>query len=165
MNLMMERRSVREYTDEVVSQEDITSLLEAAMQAPSANNQQPWEFIVVDDRAILKRLSTVSHGAWMLEQAPLGIIVVMQDGGKSPQMKPQDCAAATENILLEAVRLGLGAVWIGVYPLEERMNSVASILNITKGCAFAQIAIGHPKNHKPIIKRYDESRIHHNKMD
>jgi len=165
MNIILDRRSVREYTSELVTKEQITSLLQAAMQAPSANNQQPWEFIVVQDRKILDELSKASRGAWMLVQAPLAIIVVMKEDGKSPMMKPQDCAAATQNILLQAVQLGLGAVWIGVYPIEERTDYVNKVLNITKGCAFAQIAIGHPTEQKQVQVRYDASRVHFEKME
>jgi len=165
MNVVFERRSIREYTTETITKEHITLLLQAAMQAPSANNQQPWEFIVVQDRNTLQELSKASNGAWMLAQAPLAIIVVMKEDGKSPLMKQQDCAAATENILLEAVQLGLGAVWIGVYPLEDRTAYVNNILNITRGCAFAQIAIGHPTTQKDVQLRYDPQRIHYERMD
>jgi nitroreductase len=164
MSVTIKRMSVRHYTKDKVTKEQIKQLLQAGMQAPSANNQQPWEFIVVEDRDTLTRLSKASRGAWMLEDAPLAIIVVLQDGGKSPHMKPQDCAAAVENILLEAVELGLGAVWIGVYPLEERMTYINQALHITRGTAFAQIAIGHPKEHKDVQVRYDESRVHYERM-
>lgn len=165
MSIVMERKSVRAYTKESVSEEHITALLQAAMQAPSANNQQPWSFIVVDDRPTLDHLSKASSGAWMLVDAPLAIIVVLQDGGRSPHMKPQDCAAATENILLEAVSLGLGAVWIGVYPLEDRMRYVNEALHIKNGTAFAQIAIGHPKDQKDVQLRFDATRVYRNKME
>lgn len=165
MSLLMKRQSVRHYTKQAISEEAITLMLEAAMQAPSANNQQPWEFIIVDDRTLLDRLSKASRGAWMLAEAPLAIIVVMKEEGKSPQMRPQDCAAAVENILLSAVEQQLGAVWIGVYPLEERMTYINDILHISKGTAFAQIAIGHPAQTRPITKRYDASRVYRNTME
>lgn len=164
MSLTTTRRSVRHYTNEPVSEEHIERLLTAAMQAPSANNQQPWEFIVVQDKDTLTHLSLASRGAWMLADAPLAIVVVMREDGRSPMMAPQDCAAATENILLEAVALGLGAVWIGVYPIAERTAYVNDALNITKGTAFAQIAIGHPKEKKDITLRYDAARVHREKM-
>ena len=134
------------------------------MQAPSANNQQPWQFIVVQQRDTLNKLSQVSRGAWMLSQAPLCITVVMTEDGKSPKMAPQDCAAAVENILLEAVEQGLGAVWIGVYPIEERTSKVNEILDITKGTAFANISIGYPTKEAEIVKRFDPTRVHYEKM-
>lgn len=164
MSLVMKRTSIRKYTKEPITKEDIKQLLQAGMQAPSANNQQPWEFIVVEDRLTLDHLSNASRGAWMLQDAPLAIIVVLTDGGGSPHMKPQDCAAAVENILLRAVELGLGAVWIGVYPLEDRMAYVNDALHITRGTAFAQIAIGHPSEEKDVQVRYDESRVHYERM-
>lgn len=165
MSLTMKRTSIRAYTNDPVTKEQIKQLLMAGMQAPSANNQQPWEFVVVKDKKTLTQLSNASKGAWMLKDAALAIIVVMKDGGRSPMMKPQDCGAAVENILLEAVELGLGAVWIGVYPLEERMAYVNETLHITNGTAFAQIAIGHPKEAKEVQVRYDESRVHYERMD
>ncbi len=165
MSLLTSRTSIREYTNEPITEQQIETVLRAAMQAPSANNQQPWEFIVIDDRDLLNHLSKASKGAWMLEQAPLDIVVVMKDGGRSPLMKAQDCAAATQNILLAATEQNLGAVWIGVYPLEDRMNYVNEALSIHDGTAFCQIAIGHPKQPKDVTLRYDSSRVHRNKME
>jgi len=165
MSLMMNRKSIRHYTKEPVSQDHIKRMLRSAMQAPSANNQQPWEFIVVQQRATLDYLAKTSKGAWMLADAPLAIIVVMKDGGRSPLMKAQDCAAATQNILLEAVDCGLGAVWIGVHPLPEREAYVNEALHITTGTAFCQIAIGHPIEPSDVIPRYDESRVHYETME
>jgi nitroreductase len=134
------------------------------MQAPSACNQQPWEFIVIDDIQILKALSSMSKGAWMLANVTKAIAVVMTNTEKSPRMRPQDCAAATQNILLDATRQHLGAVWIGVYPLEERMEYANKLLNITKNTVFSLIALGEPNKEKEVTLRYDESRVHYNKV-
>jgi nitroreductase len=165
MSVVLKRTSVRQYQDKKVPREIVKKLLVAAMQAPSAHNQQPWKFIVIENKNRLKELSKASKGAYMLKDAPLAIVVVMKDGGSSPLMKAQDCAAATENILIEAVEHQLGAVWIGVYPLEERMNHVNEILHIKNGTAFCQIAIGYPKE-EPIVKlRYDESRVYFEEMN
>ena len=164
MSLVMRRKSVRQYTDEEVSDEDIKKLLTSAMQAPSAFHQLIWEFVVVKNKETLEQLSKVSTGAWMLAQAPLCITVVMMDNGKAEHMSPQDCAAATENILLEAVNLGLGATWIGVYPVAERGPKVNEILNIKGGKAFCNIVIGHPLKEEEVIVRYDESKVHYEKM-
>jgi len=161
MSIMMKRNSIRQYTNDLISDEDITKLLRSAMQAPSACNQQPWEFVVVKNRKTLENLSLVSKGAWMLSRAPLCITVIIKNEGKAPQMAQQDCAAATENILLEAVNLDLGAVWIGVYPIEDRYNKVNEILNIQEGNAFCNIAIGHPKSDSEVSVRFDKSRIHY----
>ena len=165
MSLVMKRKSIRQYTNDLVSDEHITKLLTSAMQAPSACNQQPWEFVVVKNRESLDKLSLVSNGAWMLSEAPLCITVIIKEEGKAPQMAQQDCAAATENILLEAVNLGLGAVWIGVYPIVERYTKVNEILNIQDGNAFCNIAIGHPKSDSEVMVRYDKSRVHYESVE
>ena len=165
MSLVMKRKSIRQYKDKQVGKEVIEKLLTSAMQAPSANNQQPWEYVVVQERETLDKLSKVSRGAWMLSQAPLCITVIMKQDGKSPMMAPQDCAASVQNILLEAVNQGLGAVWIGVYPIEERTSQVNEILGIKEHTAFANIAIGYPKDEYEISKRYDPKRVHFEKVD
>ncbi len=164
MSLMMKRKSVRQYTTEPVSDEDIKTMLISAMQAPSAGNQQPWEFVVIKDRTTLDLLSKVSNGAWMLTQAPLCIHVIMKDDMKKQNMASQDLGACVQNILLEATNLGLGTCWIGVYPEEERMEKIKDILHIKEGTPFANIAIGHPKTQEEISVRYDELRIHFEKV-
>ena len=164
MSLMMKRTSVRKYKTDPISDDIVNQLLRSAMQAPSANNQQPWEFVVIRDIETKRRLSQVSRGAWMLEDAPLCITVIMRETEKSPIMAPQDCAACVQNILLEAVNLGLGAVWIGVYPIQERTQKVNEILNITNNTAFANIAIGYPFEDKTVVERFDSSRVHFEKV-
>jgi nitroreductase len=163
MSLMMNRKSVREFKDIKVTKEQITLLLQSAMQAPSAKNQQPWEFIVVDDKSLLEQLSTMHVGSWPLKTAPLAIIPMIRKSDKSPHMTVQDISAATQNILLEAVNLGLGAVWIGVYPLEERISHVSNIFNITGDTLpFCIVAIGTPLKEQAVVSRFDESRVHYN---
>ena len=164
MSIIMKRNSVRHFLDKPVPKELVTKLLESGMQAPSANNQQPWEFIVVDDRDIIKELIKATVGARPLNTATLCIIPMIKPGDKSPLFNVQDLSAATENILLEATNLGLGGVWIGVYPHEERWNHIEKVLNITGDIhPFSMIAIGYPQSTRPIVKRYDESRVHYNK--
>ena len=166
MNLIMERKSVRRYTDKPVEEEKIKKLLTSAMQAPSAVNQQPWEFIVITDKDLLAKLSKTSGGAWPLEKAPLGIMPVLRKTDKAPVMAPQDLSAATQNILLEAVNQDLGAVWIGVYPREERITYIKEVMNIKSDVTpFCMIAIGYPDETKEVIKRYDETRVHYNKWE
>ncbi len=162
MSLLLKRKSIRHYNDQPISDSTITELLKAAMQAPSANNQQPWEFIVVDNPSLLDQLSKTSRGAWMLKDVKRAIVVVMTETEKSPVMAPQDCAAATQNILLRATELDLGAVWIGVYPREERFTHVDELLHITNGHAFSMIALGYPKKEETVKLRYDDSRVHYN---
>ena len=165
MSLLLKRKSIRNYTNQPIKKEVITALLKAAMQAPSANNQQPWEFIVVDDRELLDQLSEASSGAWMLKNVSVAIVPLIIPTEPSPKFAVQDMAAATQNILLEATNLGLGSVWIGVYPLEERVNYIEKVLNIKNGIhPFSMIALGYPKYDKETKIRYQESRIHHNKL-
>jgi len=162
----MERKSIRSFTDKTIDKELIDKLLMSAMQAPSAHNQQPWEFIVVNDRSLLDKLSSASDGAWMLKQVNIAIVPVLIPIEASPHFAVQDMAAATENILLEATNLGLGSVWIGVNPLEERVNHVEKVLNIKGGKhPFSMIALGYPKNYRKTKIRYNESRVYYNKLE
>lgn len=161
MSLCLERKSVRKFKSTPITDKAIEALLKSAMQAPSANNQQPWRFFVVKNQGMLERLSKVSTGAHMLSHAPLAIVVGFKSDTRSPHMAPTDCAAATQNILLEVVNQGLGAVWIGVYPLEERIQQVKTVLNLEDSITpFSMIAIGEPNESSAVIKlRYDESKI------
>ena len=136
----MKRNSIRNFLDKPVPSDLVTKLLESGMQAPSANNQQPWEFIVIDDREILDELVKTSGGARPLNTATLCIIPIIKPGDKSPLFNIQDLSAATENILLEATNLGLGGVWIGVYPDPIRYNHIENVLNI-KGDKLLYILI------------------------
>ncbi len=166
MSLLLERKSIRNFTDKPIEKELIDKMLKAAMQAPSAHNQQPWEFIVVDDRALLDELSSASTGAWMLKNVNVAIVPLIIPTEASPHFAVQDMAAATQNILLEATNLGIGSVWIGVYPLEERVNHIEKVLNIKDGLhPFSMIALGYPKYDKETKLRYSESRVHYNKLE
>jgi nitroreductase len=150
------RRSIRHYTDEAVSDEQVDVLLHAAMAAPSAGNQQPWRFIVVRERDRLDTLSTATPYAGMLARAPLGIVVAGDTREeKHPGYWVQDCSAAIQNLLVAAHAIGLGAVWIGVHPVLERSQRVGEICGIPQGVvALAMIAIGHPAEEKPPSERF-----------
>ena len=114
---VLTRRSIRKYTEEPVADEQVELLLRAAMAAPSAGNQQPWHFVVVRDRERLQAVTVAHPYASMLPGASLAILVCGDTGPKKwPEFWEQDCSAATENLLIEAERLGLGAVWLGVHP-------------------------------------------------
>ncbi len=156
------RRSIRKYTDEPVTEEKIKTLLEAGMNAPSANNRQPWHFIVVDERERLNAIMEVHPYSKMLAQAPLAIIVC-GDITRSERYWQQDCAAATENLLLAARALGLGSVWLGVYPKEDRTKGITKIFNLPKNIRpLCVIAVGHPAEEAGCVERYDPSKVHHN---
>lgn len=160
---VMERRSIRRYTADPVDDLAVERLLRAAMNAPSAGNQQPWRFVVIRDAGTKERIPSVHPYAAMVPQAPVAILVCGDaEGCKWPQYWVQDCSAATENILVEARALGLGTVWLGVYPLEERVEGLRSLLGIPVGVTpFALIPVGHPAEEKAPADRYDPARVHH----
>jgi len=153
------RRSIRKYTAEPVDEEDVKTLLEAAMAAPSASNLKPWHFVVVTDRRTLDALAEAHPYGKMLFEAPL-CIAVCGDPTISEHFFVQDCSAATENLLLAAVALGLGAVWLGVYPREKRVADVREVLGIPETIVpLNLISIGHPAEKKEARTQYDESRV------
>ena len=162
LEVIFTRRSIRKYTKEPVTEEQLKTLLEAGMNAPSANNRQPWHFIVVNDRQPLEAIMDVHPYSKMLAQAPLAI-VVCGDITRSERYWQQDCAAATENILLTARALGLGSVWLGVYPKEERTVGVTQIFDLPEDIRpLCVIAVGHPAEKKGRVDRYDSSKVHRN---
>ena len=155
------RRSIRRYTGEPVGEEAVRELLEAAMAAPSAGNQQPWHFIVIRDRALLNAVPGFHPHARMAEQAPLAILVCGDPTlEKHVDMWVQDCAAATENLLLAAAALGFGAVWCGVHPRQERVEGFRRLLGIPDHVIpFAFVPVGHPAEEKPPVQRYNPERV------
>ncbi len=155
------RRSIRKYTDEPVSEADTKTLLEAAMAAPSASNRKPWAFIVVTKRETLDALAEAHPHGKMLFEATL-CIAVCGDLTEMERYWVQDCSAATENLLLAATALDLGAVWLGVYPREERIAAVREVLSIPEHITpLNLISIGHPAEEKEARTQYDESRVHY----
>ena len=146
MEAIRTRRSIRKYVPGAeVTQEQIDSLLEAAMMAPSAINLRPWEFVVVRDRAILKGIMEIHEYAKMLKTASLAIVVVglPRNTPDGIEFYPQDCGAATQNILLQAVAMGLGTCWCAVYPNEKRVTQFKELLGID-GVPYNVIAVGVP---------------------
>jgi nitroreductase len=154
------RRSIRSYTAQEVSAKQVQTLLEAAMAAPSASNLKPWHFIVVTDRQTLDNLAESHPHGKMLFEAPL-CIAVCGDPGISARYWVQDCSAATENLLLAATTLGLGAVWLGVHPLEERVTDIRQLLHIPDTVVpLNLISIGHPAEEKEPRTQYKETHVH-----
>jgi len=159
---VMDRRSIRKYTDDPVTDEHIEQLLRAAMAAPSAGNQQPWHFVVTRDSEALVQVTGVHPYAKMLPGASAAVVVCGDpNAGRWTQFWDQDCAAATENLLVEAQRLGLGAVWLGVHPLKERVEGVRAVFGIPSSIVpFAIVPLGWPAEHKEPAERYDPTRVH-----
>ena len=165
MDTILTRRSIRKYKKQSIPNEIIEELLDAAVSAPSAGNQQPWHFVIVDDRKILDKIPEVCPNAKMLKDAEKAILVC---GDLSLEKHKGywsiDCSAATENILLAAHAKGLGSCWLGVYPREERVIGLRKLLNTPEYVIpFSLISLGYPAEQKAKEERYDNSRIHHNK--
>ena len=163
MHQIFNRASVRSFDERRVEPEKIELLMKAAMAAPSACNQQPWEFVAVTDAATLTRLSECSPYAGCLQQAPLGIVVCMRtEGLYAPGYTQIDASAATENILLEAVHLGLGAVWLGIAPGREKMEAVRQVIGAPETIQpFCLVACGYPDKPVVLADRYDPARVHY----
>ena len=162
VNAIFTRTSTRNFESRPVESKYIIKILRAAMAAPSACNQQPWEFWVTDDKDIIARLSEASPYAKPVKNAPVAIVPCYRtEGFAAPMMAEIDMAMATQNILLEAEELGLGAVMIGIAPIPERMNAVAEILKLPENYkAFTIIPIGWPVSKRPQEDRYEPAKIH-----
>ena len=162
--VLLKRRSVRKFTEESISDEMIEELLHAAMSGPSACNKKPWDFYVITNPQKLEELKASSMFTKM--SAPLAV-VVCGDLSRALPLKMaeywiQDCSAATENILLRATDLGLGAVWCGIYPQKKAIEKVQKILEIPKSqIPLNLIFIGHPAEEPEARDQYEEKRVHY----
>ena len=162
MNAIYHRVSIRKYQDRPVEKEKTEAILRAAMQAPSAANQQPWEFYVVTDKEKLKALSGTSPYEKMTKDAPAAIVSVYRKDCAIPDYADIDMSIAMENMWLETDAQGLGGVWLGIAPLEDRMKAVEEILGIPGHLrAFAIFPYGYPAEERKQQNRFDESRIHY----
>jgi nitroreductase len=164
LTVIHNRKSVRNYTGESITPGQLEILLKAAMAAPSAVNCQPWEFIVVTDRKTLDNLADTLPYAKMLFKASAAIIVCGIPSKAHKQMAEYaviDSTLASENLLLAAEALGLGAIWTAAYPYPDRMKSVSSILNIPSDVIpLNVIPIGHPTGEDVPKKKFDPKKIH-----
>lgn len=157
------RKSVRKYLKKEVEEEKITAMLKAGMAAPSGMDRRPWEFVVVTDRAALDSMAAGLPYAKMLTQAPMAI-VVCGDSTRSSYWYV-DCSAVTQNILLAAEALGLGAVWTAAYPYEGRIGIVRKYTNMPEQIVpLCIIPVGYPDGPQKAKDKYDESKIHRNKF-
>ncbi len=165
INLLMTRRSVRTYTDAPVSDDDVETILRAAMAAPSAGNQQSWHFVVIRDRATMDQIRDIHPYSAMLDHAPVCIAVLGDESlERFAGYWVQDCSAATMNILMAAHALGLGAVWLGVHPIPERQEGMRRILGLPEGVnCLSLISIGHPAGPSEPADRYNPDRVRQEK--
>ena len=162
MDSIFHRISVRRYEDKQVEKEKLMQILRAGMQAPSACNQQPWEFYVVTDREKIEALAAASPYGHFAALAPVLIVPAYRKECAVPEFAQVDMSIAQENMWLETDFLGLGGTWIGVAPREERMEQVEKILNMPEHLrAFSIFALGYPAESRPQQDRFEESRIHY----
>ena len=162
MNEIFHRVSIRKFENKPVEKEKILQILRAGMQAPSAGNQQPWEFYVVTSGEKIEALSKVHQYAGCAAGAPVLIVpVYRKEGLWVPEYAQIDMAIAQENMWLETDALGLGGVWLGIAPQRDRMDKVAEILDLPDSLeAFSIFAVGYPAESQAQKDRFDKERIH-----
>lgn len=163
METIFHRVSIRKYQDKPVEAEKIEKMLRAAMAAPSACNQQPWEYYVVTDRKKIEELSEVSPYSGCAKDAPVVFVPCYRNYDLiAPSYADIDLSASVENLLLEADALGLGAVWMGISPQPDRMADAAKVLEIPDTLSvFAFVPCGYPAESRPQEDRYDKDRVHY----
>ena len=160
MNAIFKRTSIREWTDEPVTRDQIIQILSAGMQAPSAVNSQPWQFVVVTDPETKTRLAQISPYSHFADKAPVMLALTCRKENSCPPYNEIDLGICIENILLEVTELGLGAVCLGVAPLQDRMDAMADILGLDDSLdAFALIPVGYPAKERAQADRFDPQRI------
>ncbi len=164
MEAIVTRRSIRKYLNQPVDEATIHELLRAGMYAPSARNTQAWHFVVIDDHTLLDDIPTFHPYSAMLPQAALAILVcgdLHQE--KRVEYQAENCAAATQNVLLAAHALGLGAVWLGVYPNQDRAEGLTKLLGLPAHIVpISLIAVGHPDQQVSQPERFDDQKVHRN---
>ncbi|HSB72085.1 MAG TPA: nitroreductase family protein [Candidatus Methylomirabilis sp.] len=164
LDAILTRRSIRRYTAKAVPGEVTRMLLEAAMSAPSAGNEQPWHFVLITERRLLDAIPAFHPYADMLREAPLAILVC---GDLALERYEgcwvQDCSAATQNLLLAAHANGLGAVWVGIHPEEDRVRRMRKLLGLPAHVIpLALVPVGYPGERFPPAHRFDATRVHTN---
>ena len=162
LEVIKTRRSIRQFQDRLVPEDHVNRIIEAAMMAPSAGNQQPWHFVVITDRSKLDAIPSFHPHSKMVLQAPVAILICGDPAGKPwPDFWVQDCSAAAQNALLAARDLGLGTVWAGIYPVPDRMAGFRSLLAIPEHIyPFALIPIGWPAGDFQTADRFKPELIH-----
>lgn len=163
---LISRRSIRKYTGEKISEEQIEALIKAGMYAPSARNRRPWHFIIIDDRELLKKIMKIHPYSSMLSEASHAIVVCGDEKLENgPGYYKLDCSAATQNILLAAHSMNLGAVWLGIEPRKERINAVNSILGLPEYVhPLSIVSVGVPvKIPSEIPERFEPEKIRWNR--
>lgn len=166
MKEIFQRRAIRQYTNKEVSDQQVLKLLQAAMYAPSACNNQDWQFVVIRDKETREKLLEVSANYSPITRCNVAILVIGDPTNcKCEGFWQQDCAAATQNILLEAQHLGLATVWMAVAPIKERMEACYKLFNVPVDMfPFSLIAIGYPDEERVVTDRFKEEKVHYEKF-
>lgn len=164
---IMSRSSVRSYTERKVEKATVDTLLRAAMAAPTAGNKQPWRFVVVDERAKLDSIASKYNSMTMAAEASLAVVMCGEPAATFPGDGQgywiQDVSAATENLLLAAHSIGLGAVWCGIYPIPERVRGFSELLNLPDSIVpMACVCIGYPSGEITPKDKWKPEYIHYN---
>ena len=159
------RRSIRRFRSEPIKKEEVEDIVRAGMYAPSAVNCQPWHFVIVDDPALFEKIMEVHPYSKMLREAQYAIMVCGdQDLEHAPGYWSVDCGAATQNILLAAHSKGIGSVWLGLHPREERKEGMRKLFDLPGHIQpFSLVALGYPDEQKEVPDRFKEERIHYNR--
>jgi nitroreductase len=162
MNAIFTRRSIRKFENRAVESDKLDRILRAGMQAPSAHNKQPWEFLVITSQDKRDFLSKVTPYTGNISKAPVCIVVLGEMGAERIKaFIQQDLSAATQNILLQTAEEGLGGLWMGLFPDEKRVSAVTEYLNLPENIIpFALIAIGHSEVKNEFTDRYKPEKIH-----
>ena len=164
LDFILDRRSIRRFTDRKIEAGTLKAILTAAMYAPSAVNRQPWHFVVIDDPRLMEEVMEVHPHARMLQTASHAVVVcgdeqLQHDDG----YWVVDCGAATQNLLLAAQRLGLGTCWVGLHPREERKVSISRLLHLPSHVLpFAMVAMGYPAEKKTRPERFHPQKVRYN---
>lgn len=167
---IMTRTSVRAYSERGVSEQQMDTLLKAAMAAPTAGNKQPWRFVVINDKKILKSIAEKFETMTMAEHAPVAVVacgdVTATFDGEGRDYWVQDVSAASENLLLAAHAMGLGAVWCGIYPLQERVKDFSTMLGLPENIVpMACICIGYPKGKSEPKDKWKPQNVRYNNWE
>ena len=164
MKSILTRRSIRKYTDEKISEDQINKILKAAMYAPSAFNNQPWQYIVIDKRELLDEILKAIPHAEMLKETTLAILICGDKNlEENTNLIALNCAAATQNALLAIHDIGLGAVWISAFPVEDNMKALTKICKLPGNIVpVSLLSIGYPGEEVTTEERFKPERIHHN---
>lgn len=164
MDPVLSRRSIRSYTEQGLTVEDREALLSAAMAAPTAMNTRSWHFVWIDDRKLLDAVPSVHPYSSMIRKAPVAVLVCADHSAEKREgYWAQNCSAATENMLIAATQRGIGSVWLGVYPNEDRMKGLRDLVGVPEGFTpFSLVVLGYPAEKKDPRTGFEVVKVHYN---